>query len=269
MNLSGGMSLAIDGAGIFGGSLASIVPSCVFDLDATLAASYGGTGQVWANLVPAPADGAAKAAYDFYLGAGGSIATDDPTFTGAAGSPSAYFMLDGGDIFQIAGGNTAFIESLHKSTGMSNWWLSLAFRCADQLGNAGMVSTNNSGTAIGSGIRLNLSATEVPGIFQGDGTTSIAKTIFPSPITIGSDYVLVASFNGSSLRTWNNSRIKTAQALTYLTNTAPALSPLKIGVSASSGTRIYAASMGNSYIGDSDVSKIFDAYNARHGRTYA
>jgi hypothetical protein len=35
------------------------------------------------------------------------------------------------------------------------------------------------------------------------------------------------------------------------------------------GTRIYAASMGNSYIDDDDAAKIIATYNARHGRTYA
>jgi len=96
--------------------LSDIVPSCVFDLDATLEASYDGTGQLWKNLVPAPADGELQTAYDFLLGTSSSPSTDDPTFNGTAGSPAAYFSLDGGDFFQIAGGNTAFLNKIHRTT---------------------------------------------------------------------------------------------------------------------------------------------------------
>lgn len=63
-------------------SLKNTLPSCVFDLDATQIASYGGSGQSWQNLVTAPADGSTRGTYDFYVGTNGSSATNDPVFTG-------------------------------------------------------------------------------------------------------------------------------------------------------------------------------------------
>jgi hypothetical protein len=53
-------------------ALGSLVSSCVFDLDATIAASYSGSGQTWSNLETTPADSEAQTAYDFYLGADSS-----------------------------------------------------------------------------------------------------------------------------------------------------------------------------------------------------
>ena len=88
----------------------------VFYLDAGEAASYGGSGQVWKNLVTSPADGSAQSAYDFHVGFDASAEGSDPSFSGTAGghSPSEYFTFDGNDAFRLAAGNTAFINSLHK-----------------------------------------------------------------------------------------------------------------------------------------------------------
>jgi hypothetical protein len=93
-------------------------------LDAGDINSCSGSGaQMWANIVDTPADGAARAAYDFYLG-NGSNSTTLPTFIGVAGGKSAndYFYSDGnnltdrsGDCFRLAGSNTTFINSLHKA----------------------------------------------------------------------------------------------------------------------------------------------------------
>lgn len=69
------------------------------------------TGQTLANWELTPADGAAQAAYDFWLGLNSSAASDDPAFT--SGSPG-FFSFDGGTYFQ-GKESTAFLRSLHKA----------------------------------------------------------------------------------------------------------------------------------------------------------
>lgn len=62
--------------------LSSLFPNnSIFDLDATIASSYS-SGQTWKNIIAAPADGAAKNAYDFNLGANATVTTDDPIDAG-------------------------------------------------------------------------------------------------------------------------------------------------------------------------------------------
>lgn len=96
-------------------SIQSVFDSAVFDLDATIANSYGGTGFRLKNLVPSPADGETKARYDHTLGTTEGANTAAPTFTGSAGDSGAGFTNDGGDYFQIIGGNTDLIEAIHKT----------------------------------------------------------------------------------------------------------------------------------------------------------
>jgi hypothetical protein len=116
------------------------------DLDATIAASYGGSGQTWSNLINTPTVGV-KADYDFYLGKTVSASTDDPTFTGSAGSSSAYFLHDGGDYFTAinTGANVGILSNIHKTT-TSGWWIGFAGRFGSTnststiLGNAGITA---------------------------------------------------------------------------------------------------------------------------------
>ena len=108
--------------------LDGLLTGAVFDLDATMLASYNGSGQTWANMIAAPADGSAKTAGDFYRGVNGTATATDPTFTGSAGSQSAYWLHDGFDAFFLAGGNTAFIDSLHRTTGGSDYTFINAYR---------------------------------------------------------------------------------------------------------------------------------------------
>ena len=98
-----------------------IIPSVCCDLTTADVASYDGTAQTWYNLIAAPADGSAQSAYDFFLGTNGSAASNDPTFNGTPGDADAYFSVDGGDWFTIAGGNTTLINGMHKTTGGGVW----------------------------------------------------------------------------------------------------------------------------------------------------
>ena len=108
----------------FGAIEDAAIPVAVFELDAGLSASYGGSGQTWANIVTAPADGSGQTAYDFYRGATNGSEGSDPTFNGSAGANSAneFWSFDGGDYFTLAGSNTTFLNSLHKENAAFTWY---------------------------------------------------------------------------------------------------------------------------------------------------
>lgn len=76
-------------------------------LDAGDAASYA-SGQSWLDT--------SGNGYDFFLGADGSVAADDPTFNGTAGqrAPSNYWSFDGGDFFRYDSANETWMQNLHK-----------------------------------------------------------------------------------------------------------------------------------------------------------
>lgn len=69
--------------------LHDIFPSTVFDLDARMADSYGGSGTTWFNLCANPADGEDQSAYDFTNNSPSTL-----LFNGSAGSSSAYFATN-------------------------------------------------------------------------------------------------------------------------------------------------------------------------------
>lgn len=247
-------------------SIGVFVPSTVFDLDATLLASYPGNGQVWYNLEDTPADGSARFSYNMALGLNTTPSTDDPTFTGTAGSPSAYWAFDGTDRFTLNGSNTTFLNAMHKTTGGTAFWMAAAFKVSDFLGGLPLMTTNLSSTALG--MRMNISSGETIGLIQGDGTTG--KVLSASAAqTIGSYITVILSYDGVNVRQWINTRTKTVTPNTMNVATADAANTFSAFVNSPVGTELKAISMGNSYIDDADAGKILDLYNSRHGRTYA
>lgn len=68
-------------------SMADIVASAVADYDATNTNSYSGSGNTWANMVAAPADGSEQTAYDLDI--------TNVDFTGTAGDAAAHMKFDG------------------------------------------------------------------------------------------------------------------------------------------------------------------------------
>ena len=109
---------ALPSAGIPTFSSTTFVTSgLVCYLDTGDGASWNSNENIWRNLVTSPADASSRSAYDFYLGSSSSSESSDPTFSGVPGGRSAneYFSFDGGDYLTLAGANTAFVNSLHKS----------------------------------------------------------------------------------------------------------------------------------------------------------
>lgn len=258
--------------------LNAVLASTVMDLDATLSASYGGTGQAWSNLIAAPADGAAQTAYDFYRGASVTATTDDPTFTGTAGSAAAYWAMDGGDYFRlVTGTNTTWLNNLHKTTGGSDFWYALAMRYNDGGGSATqrILSTGiNGGTAIGIASTVN-SSERINHLQYGTSLSNGSNNT--DTLSSGTDYLLIVSHShsGNNTRFWVNTRTAVNVAQTYSTTTSSAAGILTIGANADNsspvvnGTRLYGCYMGNEYLDNTKAGLIFDHLNTRHGRTYA
>lgn len=255
-------------------TLRGIIPSCVCDLDATRQVSYGGSGQNWANMVASPSDGSSRSAYNFVLGDTSAVAGNDPTFTGGVGSPSAYFALDGGDRFLLSGNNTTFIKNMPKSTGGTSFWFTLAFRYASPPSGAALYSCKSTSTTQG----ITLVTTSDRLQFSQYGDTGSSATVAGSgPLLVnGTHYLVIVSrqAGGTATRFWVNSRSKLDLAHSYNACVTDSTGKFSIGASPGggsalgSGTRIYGFGMGNGFLDDAAAAKIFDLYNARHGRVY-
>jgi hypothetical protein len=262
------------------GSLADVIASAVFDLDATQAASYGGSGTTWTNLVTAPADGSAQTAYDFHLGLTSGAAADDPTFTGSAGSSAAYFALDGADFFDFATDTTttAFLKNLHKTTGGQEFWIAVGVRVIAGSATQCLYGYRTT-TATSQGIRFEITSSERLSLAQGNGTATVSGTS-ATTLSSGTDYLLIVSApaGGGTIRFWFNTLTAEEISLTYgATSTDPSVSSVPKIAACGAGTgqnimnnttRIYSAAMGNEYLDNTKAAAIIAALEARHGRDY-
>jgi len=262
------------------GSLADVVASAVFDLDATIAASYPGSGQTWANLVAAPADGSAQTAYDFFRG-DGSTSTTYPTFTGSAGDSAAYWSFDGGDYFQLLSGvNTPFIRDLHKTTAAKTFWVAITMLAVDPPGTRHLFSNAPSGSAH-QGVSLQIAGSG-NGRFkfqQGDGLVGTNNLDLGSASFSANNqnHILIFSYDSATntARHWVDTDTAIETSFTYLTAITDAAGILRIGTVGGgtinpvpSGTRIYSVAMGNEYLDNTKAAAIIAALEARHGRDY-
>ena len=249
--------------------LSAIVPSCVFDLDATLAASYDGTSQLWKNLVPAPADGSAQTAYDFFLGDSASPSTDDPTFNGTAGSPAAYFSNDGGDKFRIAGGNTSFLKNLHKTTGGVDYTIIVTWQ-TPAVGLIHALCNIVSGSANITMHQWTSSLTRMQYV-QGGASGALAAQNHTGG-TANADNFMTWRRSGSDIIMGANAAAGTSYSPALVASSVDASDDYEImrggsGFSAA-GTRIYSIAMFNASLTNDEVAAIAAQLAIRHERTY-
>ena len=243
-------------------NLDGVVDSTVFELDATDADSYSGTGTTWSNLISSPADGASQSDYGFTIG--------DVSFVGTADDPAAYFTDDGNPLIAIAGGNTDFLSDLHKTTGGSDFWVAIAFNKSDDTwqGNTYMMKTMDGGVA-GNGFGLRQITNETVQIRQDDApATSIVSTPAFSPAD--GDHIFIVSHSHSTNKTtyWIDSATGTEVDHTFSENTTDADEALEIYPSMTAEDRLYSFAMGNEYIGDTEAAAIISYLEAKHSRDY-
>lgn len=250
--------------------MGSIVSSCVMDMDATVSGSYPGSGQYWYNYEPTPADGELQAAYDYTLGATSSPSTDDPTFTGTAGNSAAYFAFDGGDYFRSNVTQTTFLKNIHKTTGGQQATIVMAMRlAASSYVYGGPSGTSDVGFAL---YYVN------PGLifyqFRGGGAFSPTNL---GNMTAGTIYLvaITVDYGANAIKYAINSRTFTSVTAVSGASTTDATRGPSVGCTGLAtsplinNSRVYGYSMFNSIFTNTDLSNVVDAYNTRHGRTYA
>ena len=255
------------------GSLADVVPSAVFDLDATIAASYPGTGTTWANLVTAPADGSAQTDYDFFVGLDAAVTATDPTFNGSAGSAAAYWSVDGGDYFYQKM-MSSYLASTHRTDVSKPITIVMTLRLANTSFNYLYGQGVSSG---GQGWGLRLSSGTLEFFARGD-SANIFETIKTSPsipATTDSIFIISMDTQAGIGKYWINSTnggTWTPSATAYTSDADT--NPLMIGAGISkgspmpSGSRIYSFSVFNEIFDNTKAAAIIAALETRHGRDY-
>lgn len=257
------------------GSLADVLASTVFDLDATQAASYPGSGTTWANLVTAPADGSAQTAYDFYTG-NGSTSTTYPTFNGSAGSAAAYWSFDGGDRFDIKA-TTALLQKAHRTDVATPITFVMALNLSSS--NFQYLFGHGAGTSANSyGFRFpnSTAGNELVSVFSRTNSTNTSYDVIPTDnVPVSTDAIIMISLNraAGTGKWWVNSATGTSYTPSASASTADAEGIFQIGAfggssSLLSGAKLYSFAVLNETIDDTKAAAIIAALEARHGRDY-
>lgn len=260
--------------------MSSIIPSSLWDLDATVAASYGGSGQLWNNLTTSPADGTAQSAYNFYVGDSATHNTTSPTFNGTAGSSAANFSVNGSQYFQIANGNTPALTKICLSTGGQPATVVLAFKTPASLGSANFSWFGNSALASGQGVDFIFSSDGRSFVYNVDNGVVVGVQLATSgSVAVSTNYLYVQTYDhtGGTAEYALNDRALTAGTSPVQTNTTSANGPTQIGYNSNTsghvplpnGTLVYGCYGFNAVLTNAQLSAAVTLLNARHGRTYA
>lgn len=246
-------------------SLNTVISSCLADYDATISQSYPGTGQTLFNLVTGSTES------DLWLGADGSVSTDDPAFSGTANDPAAEFQLDGGDYFQVKT-ISSFLNSLHKTTGGTNYWFAFAIYLPNDA--AGDILFGNQDSTR-DGIFIQIRPTPTLRIAQYNGSTIATVDSVTTQATEDAVNIIIVSFDNSAGQAtfWANSSTGETRAFTMNTATNDPTDDATFfaragTLPANNGVDIYGFSYGNEYLNDTKAGDLIGAYEARHNRDY-
>lgn len=250
-------------------SIEMYVPSTVVDWDARIGASYNGTGQTITNLVANPADGSTSAENNFQLGNTSAATTTDPTFVGTPNTPGAYFLLDGGDVFTLAGTLTPFLGDMHKTTG-SDFWVAIHFRYVAST-TAAIFATGSSSVLPHMRIQAMNANNLVRVQFRDDaGVVTFEQSVHP--LVDGADHVLVVTYSRvrREVKIYINSALPDTVAplsqehtVSALVGTIAVAGGSGAGATMAANTRIYGCAIGNAYLSDHDVASILAVYADR------
>lgn len=262
------------GGGGGSGSIQDIVAEAVFDLDATQSASYGGSGQTWANLVPNPHDGSTQTAWDVTLGTSSSAASDDPTFTGTAGTSGAYFAYDGGDMLSILS-MPQYMREMHRTTAQFTMGFCLNVAASNQ----GLIGTGN-GVSAGTGLAWLYQPTVPRVLLQVWGANDFSNNIISVTGTATGDLCLIIAVdavNGTAKVFKNGTKFTGTYAGrgTSSSNRADAYLTSRYGSSGTtpsfpltSGSRCRSIFLIDKYVTDIEAGNLLVEMNLRHGSIY-
>ena len=256
--------------------LGNTVSSTVFDLDATCAASFVGTGQAFNSLEPTPSDGSTQGNYLFDLGNANTSSTDDPTFTGTAGDPSsAYFSVDGGDYFELnlaSGSMPALMKNVGKTTGGSDFWVGWVFYHQTAAASKGLAG--NSGSSTLPGIFITINSSEQLAFAQRGDSATVTSTLTSPTLSNNTWYMVLMSYSTSgNVRFWVNTVTANAtQAITFNATTTDPNASMRVfksaGTNAGANMRLRWSGFGNTYLDNTEAEKIFSAIESRHNTDY-
>lgn len=258
--------------------LDDVIASVVYDVSAVLSSSYPGSGQKWFNGIASPADSSAQSANDFFLGEDINASTDDPAFNGSAGDQAAFWSFDSSnDFFRLAGSNTALLNSLHKTTGGSDFWVVMTFNRSDNTWNfARFWATAFSVSSGNDGIILRIQSTEKMDLFQvgESATTSVLSDVVSSP---AGDHIVIWSHSHSTniSRFWVDSTTAEADdSHTFATSTTNPVNDHAIASNADGTSdmaledRLYDVAFGNEFLDNTKAAAIINHLCLRRNVNY-
>jgi len=256
-------------------SLQSLIPSTVFELDATLVSSYPGTGTDWFNICDSPADGTTASAYRFVFGSTSAGETNDPTFNGVADQQSAYMSFDGGDFFQrFSTTVTPFFNAITTATAnASDFWIAWCGYVPGSAQNAYIGLNNSAGNTRGFAL-FKLTSNVIRLLMNFGGATNQLNL---TSVTASQDVLIVVTHKqvGAVTNFWRfpNTVVSIcagpAASANTMSNRAFQIGAIGDGSTfLAAGSKCYAVAMGNSFLTTAEACAIYETWGTRHGRNY-
>lgn len=255
--------------------LDSVHSGAVMDIDATIEASYDGSSQTWTNLISSTGT-----AYDWWLGDDGTAAAQDPSFTGTAGDPAAYFAPDGGDRCALKNSSSATVlNQIQRTDGTgSEWTFIVAFRTPSS--HSGTKALIGGSWTTDNGFYVFVGGGAGPLRFwSADGSSSNNYT--HGNLSTDTDYLLVISADmqetTNNITHYLNTTSGTTISYDGPDSTADEANGVLLMASSdagspkgalTSGYRIYAYGLIEGTSTAAQVADIFDMYETRHSRDY-
>lgn len=247
--------------------IGSIVPSCVFDLDATRIASYAGGNLL--NMEGSPADSDTQDEYDFE-----AVGASLPVFTGTQGSHDAYFLFDGVGHFKGVNAISDFLKSIHKTTGGSDF--TFVFTVYYISATQAFITTKNA-NGINQGVDIySLSSTDKVYMNQGDGSANVGSLSTATLNASAWNFVAVSHKHSTNTTTfWLNSSAGVDFSHTFGTTTTDA-SGAKASIGAyntgafplANGSRAKSFAGFNAALTDAQIAIVANQLNVRHKANY-
>lgn len=258
--------------------LDSVIDSVVFELDATLEASYPGEGQVWKNVIANPADGVDQEDYDFWLGINDNESADDPTFVG--GGADSYWLMDGGDAFRLKENNTQFTSDLPK-TGTTDFWAAMVIYTPATQANTAFAGNGGCGVSGVSGLHLSMNTNNKLLINTRASSTNNCSTVTDASVPANEYTVIIYSLDKTNnvFRSFINTTTPEDISYTLAANSTNADRQFHIGATGTAlapefatpmenGSRVVSFAMGNEFIDNTKAAAIIAHLEERHNRSY-
>lgn len=250
----------------------TLSPNRLWHLDAGSLQSYAG-GQTWANLETAPADGSAASAYNFNVGLLPTTEPVDPVFHGTPGGMSANeywsFSSSAYSVMKVANGNTAVIDSFHKSGASFTLLYFISFGALSSYQQLAITFSGNRGVGLqfctnGSSLIMEI----------GQGANGPQRLVSPNEALTANKPLCVAlsvkenGGNGGS-RFYVNGTEFPFNAAYASPSSAAASEPFRISResadSLSTGSKLWIAQGYNRALSKAELDEVFNTYRGRFG----